>query len=72
MQQNKDDHDNYDNYDKMFELLKETKKKKMKILHNGIIHTIVVIIALIPTSVIGRATSFFAARVSLFFQLGQH
>ena len=67
MRQNKDDHDKYD---KMFELLKETKKKKMKILHNWIIHTIVVIIALIPTSVLVEQRVFSQPESAYFFSSG--
>ena len=55
MRQNKDDHDKYD---KMVELLEETRKRKMKILHNGMIQTMVVVIALIHVSVLAEQRAF--------------
>ena len=67
MRQNKDDHDKYD---KMVELLKETKKRKMKILHNGIIHTMAVVIALISTPVLAEQPAFSQPESAYFFSSG--
>ena len=66
MRQNKDDHDIYD---KMVELLEETKKRKMKILHNGIIHTLAVVIALISTPVLAEQPAFSQPESAYFFSL---
>ena len=67
MRQNKDDHDKYD---KMVELLEETKKRKMKILHNGIIHTLAVVIALISTPVLVEHPAFSQPESAYFFSSG--
>ena len=67
MRQNKDDHDKYD---KMVELLEETKKRKMKILHNGIIHTMAVVIALISTPVLAEQPAFSQPESAYFFSSG--
>ncbi len=67
MRQNKDDHDKYD---KMVELLEETRKRKMKILHNGMIQTMVVVIALIHVSVLAEQRAFSQPESAYFFSSG--
>ncbi|MBM23510.1 MAG: hypothetical protein CMD78_04495 [Gammaproteobacteria bacterium] len=67
MRQNKDDDDKYD---KMVELLKGTKKTKMKILHNGITCTMVVVIALISISVLAEQPVFSQPESAYFYSSG--
>ena len=57
-------------YDKIVELLEETKKRKMKILHNGIIHTMAVVIALISAPVLAEQPAFSQPESAYFFSSG--
>jgi len=52
---------------KMVELLEEIKKRKMNILHNGIIHTIAVVIALISTLVLAEQPAFSQPESAYFY-----
>ena len=67
MRQNKDDHDKYD---KMVELFEEIKKRKMKILHNVIIHTMAIISAFISTLVLAEQPAFSQPESAYFFSSG--
>jgi len=64
MRQNKDDHDKYD---KMVELLEETRKRKMKIVHNSIIYTMALVIALISSPVLAEKPVFSQPESAYFF-----
>ena len=67
MRQNKDDHDIYD---KMVELLEETKNTNMKILHNRVIQTMAVVIALISAPVLAEQPAFSQPESAYFFSSG--
>ena len=67
MRQNKDDHDKYD---KMVDLLEVKGKRKMKILHNGITCTMVVVIALISAPVLAEQPAFSQPESAYFFSSG--
>ena len=55
---------------KMVELLEEIKKRKMNILHNGIIHTIAVVIALISSPVLAEQPAFSQPESAYFYTSG--